>query len=391
MLGTVERSGRQTCTERGFPVVDDGAGHPLARDGAALAFLLCVGVRSQRPRATSRTRSAAAILRRDLVPAKGEWRTVGESIVDHLRFRHPERRSGEALQRAAEARVPDRDLRLLPLVDPDGVRDVAVARTRCCRAGSTCSAAGRSARTMHFIVAWLLVAFVADARVRGDRQRILEQHAVDDHRPLSGPNRRTTRCHIDRTIPRTAAPSSRSYCGRRRGAGWPAATRLAERVVPESARRRRAAETRRTAAAHLAPLDGAGIHRGRSLAAFRSNGTSKPDKPRVPGARAQRVRRLGARSRRAGRSAGEVHARASCARCRAARRSRVTTASRAGARSENGPACRSSEVLARVQPAAGARLRRVSIAPIRCRAASSTTRASTWTMRTTRRRCSRTR
>ena len=35
-------------------------------------------------------------LRGDLLPAKGEWRTVGRSIVDHVLLRHPQ---GEAAKR----------------------------------------------------------------------------------------------------------------------------------------------------------------------------------------------------------------------------------------------------------------------------------------------------
>ena len=45
----------------------------------------------------------------------------------------------------------------------------------------------QSARTIHFVAAWLLVAFVLDPRVRGDRLRALEPPALDDHRPLSRP------------------------------------------------------------------------------------------------------------------------------------------------------------------------------------------------------------
>ena len=48
----------------------------------------------------------------------------------------------------------------------------------------------QSARTIHFIVAWLLVALRADPRLRGDRHRAVEQPALDDHRPLSRGRRR---------------------------------------------------------------------------------------------------------------------------------------------------------------------------------------------------------
>ena len=73
---------------------------------------------------------------------------------------------------------------LLPLIILMGFGDVAAARSLF--AGWVDLFGGRqSARTLHFIVAWLLVAFVADPRVRGDRHRTVEQPALDDHRPLS--------------------------------------------------------------------------------------------------------------------------------------------------------------------------------------------------------------
>ena len=44
----------------------------------------------------------------------------------------------------------------------------------------------QSARTIHFILAWLLVAFVLDPRLRGHRQRLLEPPSLHDHRALPG-------------------------------------------------------------------------------------------------------------------------------------------------------------------------------------------------------------
>jgi thiosulfate reductase cytochrome b subunit len=102
---------------------------------------------------------AARHFARDLAPSRADWRSVGQSIVDHLRFRHP---TGEAakrynvLQKLAYLTVI---FVLLPLVVlmgfamspwldslPSGWVDVFGGR--------------QSARTIHFIVAWLLVAFV---------------------------------------------------------------------------------------------------------------------------------------------------------------------------------------------------------------------------------------
>ena len=44
----------------------------------------------------------------------------------------------------------------------------------------------QSARSIHFIVAWLLVRVRRHPRFPGDRHRSLEQPALDDHRPLPG-------------------------------------------------------------------------------------------------------------------------------------------------------------------------------------------------------------
>jgi len=102
---------------------------------------------------------ASGHLRRDLLPTGADLRGIGRSILDHVRFRHPE---GEAarhynvLQKLAYLAVV---FVLLPLVilmgwamSPwlDGVLP-----------GWVDWVGGRqSARSIHFIVAWLLVAFV---------------------------------------------------------------------------------------------------------------------------------------------------------------------------------------------------------------------------------------
>jgi thiosulfate reductase cytochrome b subunit len=98
-------------------------------------------------------------LSRDLAPTKGDLRAIGQSIVDHLRFKHPE---GEAakrynvLQKLAYLAVI---FVLLPVIILMGMAmspglDALVP-------GWVDLFGGRqSARTIHFIVAWLLVLFV---------------------------------------------------------------------------------------------------------------------------------------------------------------------------------------------------------------------------------------
>lgn len=98
-------------------------------------------------------------IQRDLIPTRADWRGIGKSIADHVRFRHPH---GEAalryniLQRLAYlivifvfsigivvmglAMSPRMDSVMKPLVEIVGGR--------------------QAARTIHFIIAWAFVAFV---------------------------------------------------------------------------------------------------------------------------------------------------------------------------------------------------------------------------------------
>ena len=51
----------------------------------------------------------------------------------------------------------------------------------------------QSARTIHFVAAWLLVVFVAVHVFEVIVSGLWNQHAVDDHRPLSHRRRRRRR------------------------------------------------------------------------------------------------------------------------------------------------------------------------------------------------------
>ena len=98
-------------------------------------------------------------LQRDLWPTGSDWRGIGRSIVDHLRFKHPHGEEAlryNILQRLAYlvvvfvfgagivlmglAMSPRMDAVLSPMVEAVGGR--------------------QSARTIHFIIAWGFVAFV---------------------------------------------------------------------------------------------------------------------------------------------------------------------------------------------------------------------------------------
>lgn len=98
-------------------------------------------------------------LQRDLIPTRRDWRGLGRSLIDHLRFRHPHGEEAlryNVLQRLAYlvvifvfgvgivlmglAMSPRMDAVLSPLVEAVGGR--------------------QSARTLHFVIAWGFVAFV---------------------------------------------------------------------------------------------------------------------------------------------------------------------------------------------------------------------------------------
>ena len=98
-------------------------------------------------------------LSRDLAPTSRDWQTIGRSIVDHIKFKHPrgdEAKRYNVLQKLAYLAVI---FVLLPLIVLMGLGmspwvngivpgwvDVVGGR--------------QSARTIHFIIAWLLVGFV---------------------------------------------------------------------------------------------------------------------------------------------------------------------------------------------------------------------------------------
>lgn len=99
-------------------------------------------------------------LQRDLAPTHADWRGIGRSIRDHLRFRHPvgdEARHYNVLQKLAYLAVI---FGLLPLIILAGWAMSPWLNSLV--PGWVDVLGGRqSARTIHFIVAWLLVGFVA--------------------------------------------------------------------------------------------------------------------------------------------------------------------------------------------------------------------------------------
>lgn len=96
---------------------------------------------------------------RDLIPTRLEWRSVGRSILDHVRFRHPTGAAAaryNVLQKLAYLAVI---FVLLPLMILTGW--AMSPRLDSLSAGWVDLIGGRqSARTLHFVAAWTLVLFV---------------------------------------------------------------------------------------------------------------------------------------------------------------------------------------------------------------------------------------
>ena len=99
-------------------------------------------------------------LQRDLLPSRLDWRSIGRSIRDHIAFKHPQGEDAKrynVLQKLAYLVVI---FGLLPLIVLAGWAMSPWLNSLL--PGWVDVFGGRqSARTVHFIVAWLLVAFVA--------------------------------------------------------------------------------------------------------------------------------------------------------------------------------------------------------------------------------------
>lgn len=102
---------------------------------------------------------ASRHLMRDLSPTRRDWRRIGQSIKDHVRFRHP--RGVEAtryniLQKLAYLSVI---FGLFPLVIVAGLA-MSPSLNALLPGWIDVFGGRQSARTVHFIAAWALVAFV---------------------------------------------------------------------------------------------------------------------------------------------------------------------------------------------------------------------------------------
>ena len=160
--GVPGRHARRRRAARAVDVsaVADAAGPAVAVDGALVALLLRVAVRAQRAVLRRSTRSRAAIWRATWRPRARTSKGIGASVRDHLRFRHP---AGEAAKRYNVLQ------KLAYLVVIFGLLPLAILMgfamspwLNSLFTGWVDVVGGRqSARSIHFIVAWLLVGFVA--------------------------------------------------------------------------------------------------------------------------------------------------------------------------------------------------------------------------------------
>ncbi len=98
-------------------------------------------------------------LRCELVPSKQDWRSIGRSIIDHLLFRHPR---GEAAKRYNVLQKYTYLLViffLLPLMILMGM-GMSPALDALIPGWVSIFFGRQSVRTIHFLVAWTLVAFI---------------------------------------------------------------------------------------------------------------------------------------------------------------------------------------------------------------------------------------
>jgi thiosulfate reductase cytochrome b subunit len=102
---------------------------------------------------------ASRHLARDLAPTGSDWRSMGRSIADHLRLRHP---TGEAARRYNVLQKLAYLVVIFVLVPLTILMGLAMSPwANAVLPGWVDLFGGRqSARTLHFVAAWLLVAFV---------------------------------------------------------------------------------------------------------------------------------------------------------------------------------------------------------------------------------------
>jgi thiosulfate reductase cytochrome b subunit len=102
---------------------------------------------------------ASRHLYRDLTPTRSDWRSIGQSVIDHLRLRHPSGRAAQRYNILQKLTYLFVIFGLLPFVVLMGW--ALSPRLDTVIPGWVNLFGGRqSARTLHFVAAWALVAFL---------------------------------------------------------------------------------------------------------------------------------------------------------------------------------------------------------------------------------------
>jgi thiosulfate reductase cytochrome b subunit len=103
---------------------------------------------------------ASRHLRNELAPRRGDWRTLGSTLRDHLLFRHPHGEAAKRYNLLQQLAYIGLMFVALPLMVLTGL--AMSPRMNALFAGWVDLLGGRqSARTLHFVVAMLIVLFIA--------------------------------------------------------------------------------------------------------------------------------------------------------------------------------------------------------------------------------------
>ena len=102
---------------------------------------------------------ASRHLTRDLAPTRRDWRSIGQSIIDHLRFRHPRGDAAKRYNILQKLTYLSVIFGLFPLVIVAGLA-MSPGLDALLPGWVDIFGGRQSARTLHFIAAWSLVAFV---------------------------------------------------------------------------------------------------------------------------------------------------------------------------------------------------------------------------------------
>ena len=167
--------------DRGFPRLGDPAERSGPHGRPKLALLLRLGLRPERPRLPRSTAWSADSFGSALIPSRDQIRHFGASVREHLTLRFPkgdEAKRYNVIQKLTYLVVL---FVLLPVQVLAGLA-MSPAMNAAFPFLLTLFGGRQSARTVHFVVAALLVLFVVVHVAAGRALGLLEQHARHGHR-----------------------------------------------------------------------------------------------------------------------------------------------------------------------------------------------------------------